>query len=70
MSAYTSARPKCEQCIHWQGKLSSYLGNCDHPINYPSRVPFDYSCKLYTERKPVLSLQSLVRGQPVMYYKQ
>ena len=59
----------CETCVYWQGRHSSYLGSCDHPRNQPSRVPFDYSCRLHVERKPVLSLQSQVRGQPVLYYK-
>lgn len=69
MNTYTSNTLTCEFCIYWQGKLSSYLGCCDHPINRPSRVPFDSFCKLYTERTPQLSLQSMVRGQPMMYYK-
>lgn len=69
MSFDSLGKPRCETCVHWQGQLSSYLGSCDHPRNQPGRVPFDYSCRLHIERKPVLSLQSLVRGQPVMYYK-
>lgn len=70
MRIYSGSKQLCETCVHWQGQLSSYLGSCDHPRNQPSRVPFDYSCKLHAERKPLLSLQSQVRGQPVMYYKQ
>jgi hypothetical protein len=70
MSGQQAGKPRCENCVFWQGKLSSYLGSCEHPRNYPSRVAFDASCRLFSERKPMLSMQSMVRGQPMSYYKQ
>lgn len=54
--------------MFWVGKPTSYLGDCEHPRNHPSRVPFDYSCRMFAERKPMLSMQSMVRGLPTAYY--
>jgi hypothetical protein len=62
MIANKPTRKTCETCTFWDGTPSVYLASCSHPTNRPVRVPFDYSCVLHQARKPLLSMQSLVRG--------
>ncbi len=57
MDSSTPVRKPCETCLFWEGKSTSYLGMCCHPQNYPSRVPFDYTCPLYIEHDPIFSMQ-------------
>ncbi|HEY0733355.1 MAG TPA: hypothetical protein VGD69_00490 [Herpetosiphonaceae bacterium] len=63
MKEQVAVKPSCESCLFWDGKQSSYLGMCCHPQNYPSRVSFDHSCRLYIEQTPIWSMQSLLREQ-------
>jgi hypothetical protein len=61
MEEHPSEKPRCESCLFWDGKPTSYLGMCCHPQNYPSRVSFDHGCPLYIEQTPIWSMQSLLR---------
>lgn len=63
MKESEAAKPCCESCLFWDGKHTSYLGMCCHPQNYPSRVTFDHSCRLYIEQTPIWSMQALLREQ-------
>jgi hypothetical protein len=57
-----ATRKTCETCTFWEGTPSAYLACCSHSRNRPVRVPFDYTCALHQVRQPILSMQSLVRG--------
>lgn len=60
MEPSTTGTQRCESCLFWEGKQSSYLGMCCHPQNYPSRVPFDMTCPLYSEQPLVWSIQPFI----------